>query len=168
MLLAAERSDLVLLTCSSIGPCAEVAAEMVSVPVLRIDEPMAEEAVAIGKRIAVIATLGSTLKPAADLVERHAERAGRRVAIERVLCEGAFEAASAGNPEEHDRIVLEGLESLVGPPQPANVVVLAQASKARVAERLPPDNPIPILSSPRSGIRRAGEVLRVVAGQERS
>ena len=160
VLLAAERSNLVLLTCSSIGPCAEVAAQMVSVPVLRIDEPMAEEAVELGRRIGVIATLRSTLQPTADLVERYAAQAGKVVEIKRVLCEGAFEAAAGGDREEHDRLVLQGLGGLLGPPDPVEVVVLAQASMARVAERLPEGNLVPILASPRSGIQRAGERLR--------
>lgn len=155
--LAAERSDVVLVTCSSIGPCAELAAQMTSVPVLRIDEPMAREAAARGGRIGVIATLGSTLEPTADIVERCARQAGQQVSVRRVLCPGAFEAASEGRQEEHDRIVLAGLQGLLD--EGMATIVLAQASMARVADLLPQPPPVPILSSPRSGIVWAGEIL---------
>lgn len=155
--LAAERSDVVLVTCSSIGPCAELAAQMTSVPVLRIDEPMAREAAARGGRIGVIATLGSTLEPTADIVERCAREAGRQVGVQRVLCWGAFEAAAAGRQEEHDGIVLAGLQELLD--EGVSTIVLAQASMARVADLLSQPTPVPILSSPRSGIARAGEVV---------
>lgn len=157
---AAERCDVVLVTCSSIGPCAEAAAPMVSAPVLRIDEPMAREAASIGGRVGVIATLGSTLGPTADIVERCAQEAGTQVNVRRVLCRGAFEAAAEGRQEQHDRIVLAGLQQLLD--QGVAAIVLAQASMARVADLLPQPAAVPILASPRSGIARAGEVLHHV------
>jgi len=166
VLLAAERSDVVLLTCSSIGPCVDVAREMVSVPVLRIDEPMAEEAVGVGMQIGVAATLGSTLGPTADIIETCAARAGKQVTVRRMLCEGAFDAASAGRQDEHDRIVLDGLASLIDPADPVDVVVLAQASMARIADLLPRGNDVPVLSSPRSGILRAAQTLRNLPARE--
>src|SRR4051812_27825579 len=50
-------ADAVLVTCSSIGRGAELARSVVSVPVIRVDEAMADTAVHTGKRIGVIATL---------------------------------------------------------------------------------------------------------------
>jgi Asp/Glu/hydantoin racemase len=160
--LAARSSDLVLVTCSSIGPCIEVARHLVAVPLRRIDRPMAEEAVALGRRIGVIATLPTTLRPTVELVEQCALEADVHVSLRPVLCEGAFAAASAGDQETHDRLVLEGLQGLISGPEAVEVVVLAQASMARVVEQLP-DNVVPILSSPRSGIQRAGDQLRTLA-----
>ncbi|MEN6643149.1 MAG: aspartate/glutamate racemase family protein [Armatimonadia bacterium] len=161
VLLAAERCDVVLVTCSSIGPCAELAARLTHTPVLRIDRPMAEEAVSLGTNIAVIATLGTTLGPTADIIERAATDAGRIVTVRRHLCEGAFAAGSSGNQAEHDRLVLEGLQTLLTGPDAAEVIVLAQASMASIAAQLG-EVTTPILSSPRSGLIRAGEVLRAL------
>src|SRR4051812_38871181 len=50
-------ADFVLVTCSSIGPAVEAAAPRAGVPVLRVDEPMADRAVRHGARVGVIATL---------------------------------------------------------------------------------------------------------------
>lgn len=158
--LAAVRSDVVLVTCSSIGPAADAAAASSPVPVLRIDRPMAECAVEIAARIGVIATLGSTLKPTADLVTHWAKQAGRQVAVQTKLVEGAFAAAVAGDQATHDRLVLAGLQELLSGDAPAEVVLLAQASMAAVAAQLPEELQARILSSPRSGIERAGVVLR--------
>src|SRR4249920_3301647 len=58
-------ADYILVTCSSIGPAVETAATLVSVPVLRVDRPMAEQAVARAKRVGIIATLSTTLEPTA-------------------------------------------------------------------------------------------------------
>lgn len=163
VLLAAERSDVVLVTCSSVGPAADLAAGLSHVPVLRIDRPMAEEAVEVASRIGVIATLGSTLQPTADLVAQWAAEAGRHVAVQTKLVEEAFAAASEGNQAEHDRLVLAGLRELLEGEQAAEIVLLAQASMAPVAAQLPPPLQAKILSSPRSGILRAGEMLKQVA-----
>ena len=160
--LAAERCEVVLVTCSSVGPAADIAAGECYVPVLRIDRPMAETAVRTAQRIGVIATLGSTLKPTAELVRRCAEQAEREVAVTPQLVEGAFAAASAGDQAEHDRLVQAGLLELLQGDAPAEVVLLAQASMAAVAAQLPPELQERILSSPRGGIVRAGEVLQQV------
>ena len=60
-------ADFILFTCSSIGPAVETAATLTDVPVLRVDQPMADKAVQLGKRIGVIATLSTTLEPTSDL-----------------------------------------------------------------------------------------------------
>ena len=66
-------SDLIFSQCSSVGEAAKIAAKTVSVPLLRIDEAMNEEAVQLGKKIAVVATVASTVKPSCDVVREKAE-----------------------------------------------------------------------------------------------
>ncbi|MPM62729.1 hypothetical protein SDC9_109606 [bioreactor metagenome] len=63
--------------------------------------------------------------------------------------EEAFHALLAGDMETHDRIVSEGLHSAY---KQADVVMLAQASMARVLQQLP-SPPVPVMTSPESGIR---------------
>ncbi len=146
-------ADVVMVACSSIGPAVDVARRMVDFPVVRVDEAMAEEAVWAGERIGVAATLASTLEPTCALIRSRAKTLGLERTIVERLCAGAFDAVRRGDAEEHDRIVGEGLEELAGE---ADVIVLAQASMARVAETLPPEKrTVPILSSPASGVDRA-------------
>jgi Asp/Glu/hydantoin racemase len=146
-------ADLVVVTCSSIGPAVDASRGFVDVPVLRIDEPMADEAVRIGSRIGVVATLSTTLEPTAELVARRAREAGKDVQVVSHLCEGAFEALTAGDRDRHDELVREGLRQVSSD---VDVVVLAQASMARVVEENPA---VPILSSPRLGMERVAELL---------
>jgi hypothetical protein len=109
----------------------------------------------------VIATLPTTLEPTAALVAARAALAGREVEVVSYLCEGAFAALQAGDTERHDNLVREGLRSLG---VSVDVIVLAQASMARVADALAPEErPVPILTSPRSGLSRAGEALRATS-----
>jgi Asp/Glu/hydantoin racemase len=148
---AAEAgADVVVVTCSSIGPAVDAAHGFVDVPVLRIDEPMADEAVRIGSRVGVLATLSTTLEPTAELVARR----GNGVGVVSHLCDGAFDALQAGHLERHDELIREGLRELE--PQ-VDVVVLAQASMARVVDAL--QTTVPVLSSPRLGMQRVAELL---------
>jgi Asp/Glu/hydantoin racemase len=139
----------VLVTCSSIGEAAEEARASVGIPVYRVDAPMAAEAVAAGGRIGVLATLAATLQPTRDLVRRESGDAGE---ILESLCPGAFEALRNGDTERHDAIVGAEVRRLAAE---VDVLVLAQASMARVVGGLPADEvPAKVLTSPRSGIRR--------------
>jgi glutamate racemase len=149
--------DLVLDACSSIGEAAEAVQCLLSVPILRIDLPMAEEAVQAGDTIAVVATVASTLDPTARLIERMAAKAGRKgLVIERRLCSEAFDALKSGDSDTHDRLVGEMLSELYS--QKPDAIVLAQASMARIAASLSPP-PVPVLSSPERAMRRVKQML---------
>ncbi|QPP05541.1 Asp/Glu/hydantoin racemase [Streptomyces bathyalis] len=139
----------VLVTCSSIGPAAEAARALVGIPVLRVDDPMAAEAVRAGPRIAVLATLDSTLAPTADLVRRHADAQGVRAVVTTTTCPGAYEARLAGDAGEHDRLIAQEARRLASG---HDVLVLAQASMSAAVGALGEDGTgIPVLTSPRSG-----------------
>lgn len=154
-------ADVTLVTCSSIGPAVDVAIQLHDQPVLRVDRPMAEAAVATGQRIGVLATLSTTLKPTADLVRRVAEEQGKQIEIVEHICEGAFDAVMAGDGATHDRIVGLGLtEAMKG----MDAIVLAQASMARVLATLPEGAvSAPVFSSPELGVERARDVLAALA-----
>jgi Asp/Glu/hydantoin racemase len=150
-------ADFILVTCSSIGAAVEAAAELTNVPVLRVDQPMADLAVRTGKRIGVIATLSTTLQPTSDLVKRRAAVAGKSIELEAVLCEGAFDALMSGDGAKHDEMVGKALRELS---TRVDVIVLAQASMARVADNLAPeDKKVPILASPGIAVQHIASVL---------
>ena len=150
-------ADAVLVTCSSIGPGVEIAQTVFDRPVIRVDEAMARKAVEQGQRIGVIATLSTTLAPTAALVRSKAEEAGKPVEIVECLCDGAFEAVMAGDTATHDRIVGDALTNRL---RGVDVIVLAQASMARVLEGLPPGAVgAPVLASPELGVKATREVL---------
>lgn len=156
----AAGADVIMVTCSSVGPAVEAARPFVAAPVLRVDQAMADAAVRSGRRIGVIATLSTTLEPTVDLVRARAELQGREVQIVQKLCEGAFEAVSSGDGATHDKIVAEGLRELMAE---VDAIVLAQASMARVVESLPPEEKTtPIFSSPRLGMEALRAAVEAV------
>ena len=154
----AAGADFILVTCSSIGAAVEAAAALTGVPVLRVDQPMADLAVRTGKRIGVIATLSTTLQPTSDLVKRRAVVAGKEIELQAVLCEGAFDALMSGDGAKHDEMVGKALRELSAK---VDVIVLAQASMARVADALSPeDKKVPILASPGIAIQHIASILK--------
>lgn len=147
----------VLATCSSIGPAVEIASQLVDVPVLRIDEPMALAAIESGRRIGVLATVISTLNPTVDLLRRCAQRLEKDVELTPVLRDAAFTAMRSGDGARHDEIIGEALMDLA---VDVDVIVLAQASMARVVATLEPGAlSVPVFSSPRSGMAGLASAL---------
>lgn len=147
----------ILATCSSIGPAVEIASQLVDVPVLRIDEPMALAAIESGKQIGVLATVASTLNPTVDLLRRCAQGLEKDVELTPLLRDEAFTAMRAGDAAGHDQIVREALMDLAAD---VDAIVLAQASMARVVATLEPGAlSVPVFSSPSSGMAGLASVL---------
>jgi Asp/Glu/hydantoin racemase len=149
-------ADLIFNTCSSIGDVAIMARRLVSIPIVKIDDAMAAEAVRIGTRIGVLATLPTTLAPTVRLVQVQAEKAGRTVSVVEGLAKGAYEALVAKQPEEHDAMVIAAAEHVASQ---ADVIVLAQGSMARMEAALAQRTGKPVLSSPRRGVLEVKAIL---------
>lgn len=148
----------VLVTCSSMGRAVDAARSLCPAVVLRVDEPMAREAVARGSRIGVIATLPSTLHPTAELIQSTAAAAGKAIELTPRVVQGAFAAVIGGRGAEHDALVGAALKEMAAS---VDVIVLAQASMARVVESFPPtERTKPILSSPRLAVESLARLIR--------
>jgi Asp/Glu/hydantoin racemase len=151
-------ADFIMVTCSSIGSAIEASAALTNVPVLRVDQPMADLAVQTGSKIGVIATLPTTLGPTSDLVRRRAIIAGKEIELISRLCEGAFEALMSGDTQKHDTMVAKALIELSAE---VDVIVLAQASMARVVDTLPEtEKKVPILASPGLAVQHIADLAR--------
>jgi Asp/Glu/hydantoin racemase len=149
-------ADLIFNTCSSIGDVAIMARSLVSIPIVKIDDAMAAEAVRTGSRIGVLATLPTTLAPTVRLVKAQAEKAGRTISVVEGLAKGAYEALVAKQPEKHDAMVTAAAEQVA---TQADVIVLAQGSMARMEAALAQKTGKPVLSSPRRGVLEVKETL---------
>ena len=142
--------------CSSVGEVADAAMSSLSIPLVKVDVAMAEQAVSRASRIGVAATVATTLDPTVRLIEKTAERMGKEITVVRKLVAGAFDALLSGDAAEHDRLVGEGLKELA---QEAELIVLAQVSMGRVADALG-DIGVPVLTSPKLGMERLASVLK--------
>ncbi len=148
--------DLVVCSCSAIGAIAESMDGSKGVEVQRIDRAMADEAVAAGQRIAVIASLPSSIPATRALLESSAEKASRTVEIDEIVADTAWARYQEGDHAGYCESIAEVGKSVFGR---CDAIVLAQASMADAAD-LMQAAPIPVLSSPRLGIRRALDALQ--------
>jgi len=148
-------ADALLNACSSVGEAASAARLAISIPLIKIDDTMAENAVALGNRIGVVATVKTTLEPTVRLINAKAVAAGRSIEIIEALAEGGFQALLDGKTDLHDEIVKHTIESLA---DRVDVIVLAQVSMARLVPFLT-DMKVPVLSSPQSGVESVRDAL---------
>jgi len=141
---------IVVCTCSTIGEQAEEIGRRRGQHVVRVDRAMVEAAVAIGRRIAVVAAVESTIAPTRALIESVATRSGVGVELTMVVAEGAWLQFEAGDQDGYLRAVAASCVSVDGS---VDVIVLAQASMANAVSRLMITTPV--LASPRSAVEAA-------------
>ena len=156
---ADNGADLIFNQCSSVGEAADIAARLVAVPVLKVDAPMAEKAVELvelGARIAVVATVQSTMQPSCNLVRGKAAAAGKQVEVIEYLVDGALDVLmKEKNREKHNALVLESVRKAEAE---CDVIVLAQGSMTVLLPELT-NIRVPVLTSPRLGVERARKIL---------
>lgn len=154
-------ADVILNACSSVGEVVAKARQELSVPIIRIDEAMAEEAVKQGHQIGVVATLSTTLTPTLKLLNDKAKAFNKRVEIKPKLAGEAYQYLIAGDKEAHDAALAKTLMEIA---RESDIVVLAQASMAGVVSTLSETQQKKFLSSPELGMERVRHVLEGVSG----
>ncbi|MBW2430301.1 MAG: aspartate/glutamate racemase family protein [Deltaproteobacteria bacterium] len=138
-------AEVIMVTCSSIAPGVDVARKMVNVPVMKVDEPMAEKAVSVSDSIGVMATAKTTMAPSVNLIKEKAAEIKKQVTIHQTLRSDAFDCFLRGDMQTHDHIVKNAATELKGK---VGVIVLAQASMGHLAEAIEGIAGVPVLKSP--------------------
>jgi len=148
--------DAVLSQCSSMGEAVDIIEKSTKIPLLKVDLAMAEKAVEIGNKIAVVATVTSTMKPSCNLIRQVASSKGKSIEIVEALVDGALDILlKKGDMEQHNRLVLEKIMGLDGT---CDVIVLAQGSMIVLLPELE-NIKTPVLTSPELGVRKMREIL---------
>lgn len=148
-------ADAVLVTCSTLSPGLDRV--RATIPIIKIDAAMIAQAVRQGTRIGVLATARSTLEPTRSMLVAEAERQGRRIETDLILVKGALDALLRGDGTTHDQLLRQAIQELT--PR-VDVIVLAQASMARVVDSIPEqERATPILTSPHTALAQVCRVL---------
>ena len=150
-------ADGILFTCSAFGPCIEACqADLAErpgtpVPVLKPNEAMIEEAVALGSNIGLLASFG----PSLDTLPAEFAAASPGIALPTALASGALNALDQGDGERHDRLVAEAARTL----STCDAIALAQFSLARAAPAVAAATGRPVLTTPDSAVRKLRRLL---------
>lgn len=150
--------DLIMLACSTFNQAAEHARPMINIPILQIDRPMMEKAVATGSRIGLIGTLASTMPSSERLLRQCAADAGKKIEVVPVLNDRAFKVLRGGDAAGHNAMLMEDIRRLSGE---VDCIVLAQGSMA-VLEKEVEGNKVPVYTSPRMAFERARSILEAL------
>lgn len=144
-----------LVTCSAVTPAIIASlADSAGIPVLKIDNPMADEAVRACSRIGVVITFRPTLEPTTRLLEESARNAGRSVELKPVVITEAYQALLGGDPDMHDALLMAAIAEMTD----IDGVVLAQVSMARLLPKLT-GLTVPVFSSLPSSLKRIRELV---------
>ena len=164
---AAEISgaDLIVNSCSTVGEVADIYAKEVHIPVMKVDLPMAQEAVQLGTKIAIIATVETTLGPSQRLIEKIGREQGKEMHCSQFLENGAWDALQSGHPEEHNRILMESIRKLDRGGYDA--IVMAQVSMRALLPELG-DVKTPMLCSFYSGYGAIADRLNEIAKEKKA
>jgi len=150
--------DAILNQCSSVGEAVDIIKNLINIPYVKIDEPMAREAVRLGNKIAVIATAVSTIGPTSRLVENVAKEMNRDVVVNKYFAAGAYEALLQENDrEKHNQIVTGTIEKAS---KENDIIVLAQGSMYHLLPLLKHIKK-PVLTSLESGVEQLRTVLKL-------
>lgn len=143
-------ADAILFTCSAFGPAIEaVAAAHPDRPVLKPNEAMFRDAIALGGRIGLVATFGPSVPSMAQEFAEMAQASGSEVELVTACAEGAMAALGRGEQALHDRMVIEAAQSL----SECRAIMLAQFSMAAAQPSVAEAAGIPVLTSPDSAVR---------------
>jgi aspartate/glutamate racemase len=156
--------DAIMVTCSTMNrSIGAVRAAVPSIPVVQIDEPMMEAAVAEPGTVLVVATHGPTVESTKALLRETAARTGtaERVGYEGATVEDAFHLLGHGDIQGHNAAIAAAIRSAMKRTK-IDRVVLAQLSMSvflfdhpEPAESLG----VPVLMSGEEGFKRMRSVL---------
>ncbi len=146
---------LIVNQCSTVSEVADIYAKMVNIPVLKVDQAMAEKAVEMGSNIAMITTNTTTVGPSRRLIESAAKAAGKEVKVTEFILAHAMEALFCGDVKSHNDQLRAQIEDCDGK---FDVIVLAQASMIAIMPEVTHVK-TPVLTSLPLGVARAVEMV---------
>lgn len=152
---------LIVNQCSTVSEVADIYAKMVRIPVLKIDQAMAEKAVEMGSNIALVTTNTTTVGPSYRLIESAARAAGKEVKITKFILEHAMEVLFAGDVKTHNELLKAQIEECDGK---FDVIVMAQGSMLAIMPELGHIK-TPVLTSIPMGVARAVEMVHQICGE---
>ncbi len=152
---AAEASgaDGVIVTCTSVNLATKSIRPFLNIPIINIEEPVAEMAVAAGKKIGILATLPSSPVAIERVIREKAAEAGKEVEIISRVAEGAFDVLCQGDRKKHDEMICDCLYDLA---KEVDCIAFAQISMSLLEHE---EVEVPIFKIGRSGMERIHELM---------
>ncbi|WP_342394112.1 Asp/Glu racemase [Cupriavidus pinatubonensis] len=150
-------ADAVLLTCSTLGPAADVANKVALVPVLRVDAALAREATRAGGKVVALCAVQTTVQATLQIFSEAAAHTGAEVHVK--LVEGAWDQFKAGDFDTYLELIAKAV--ITAQSESKCTVALAQASMTNAADHFVGGNRP--LTSPSAGLLAAARAAHTRA-----
>ncbi len=153
---SAEQSgaDGILVTCTSVNAATKAIKPFLNIPIINIEEPVAEMAVASGKKIGILATLPTSPGAIERVIREKAGEQGKEIEIITRVAEGAFDVLCAGDRAKHDEMICEHLYSLA---KEVDCIAFAQISMSLLKHN---EVDVPLFKIGRSGVERIHSMMK--------
>ena len=151
---ADAQPDGVIIACSLYCPYADWVRQISDSPVIDVDQPMIDRALAQGGKIGVLATTAASAPSAVKKLEKAAN--GKSFEVETAVSTEAMTALKQGDEARHNALLLDAAKELVD--RGCQVLLLSQITMACAADTLKA-LPALVLSSPQTG---AEEIIRLI------
>jgi Asp/Glu/hydantoin racemase len=143
-----SAADAILFTCSAFGDAIDLVKPEVTIPVLKPNEAMIEQALKQASRIAVLATFEPTITSMMPEFKQAAALNGRAVEVVPYFVPGALQALNDGNQEAHDAAIADMADRVEG----CDLICFAQFSMTRAAGQAQARSGLPVLTTPDSAV----------------
>jgi hypothetical protein len=151
-----DGADAVLSVCSTVADIAysmQEAADYMGVPILIINEEMCREAIKQGKRIAIVATLQTSIEPTKKIIARVSREMGRHdVEVTAVHIDGGY-----GLEQEKLKALMADKVSKIA--DQVDVIIFSQGSMAYCQEHVATSTGKTVLSNPYFGAKALKNAL---------
>ncbi len=152
---AAEASgaDGIIVTCTSVNQATKMIRPLLKIPMINIEEPVAELSVKNAEVIGVLATLPTSPAAIARTIQEKADEAGKKIKIITSVVDGAFDVLCSGDRARHDEMVCSALYKLAGQ---VDAIVFAQISMSLLDHK---EVDVPVYKIGPSGLQKMKKLM---------
>jgi Asp/Glu/hydantoin racemase len=157
MALAAQDAGVngILVTCSSLSPAVDDLRSFLTVPIVKIDEPMVEHVVQSAESIALLASAETVLKSVEPLVQKKAKQFGRKVSLQPVVL-GDLWPLLKKDPVSFYKAVGEACAQAA---RECQAVIITQVSMAPGRDHVNPEVRDRVYTAPQYAVRALRQIL---------
>ena len=145
----------ILFTCSAFGRAIDAAKKAVSIPVLKPNEAMFDDALLAGDRLGLLATFGPSVASMESEFYDLARRRNSTAGLESLLVPDAMAALVKGDAKSHNRLLAEAAPQLAN----CDAIMLAHFSTFRALTDVQRAVGCRVMTSPHSAVAKLKKMI---------
>ena len=148
-------ADGILFTCSAFGPAIDKVANNLTIPVLKPNEAMFEQALNTGHKIGMLATFEQSIASMSREFCKIRDSLSATGSLETKLVEGAMEFLRQGNQTKHNELIAKTAATF----KHCDVLMLAQFSMVSAKSAVFRELNVPVLTAPEAAVKKLRGIL---------